>query len=146
MTLDCAAARERLLEAEPEELDGTAETPLARHLATCAPCAARARAILEGEAALDQALARISRTAVSGDVTRPPSSRLRRVARWAAVPLAAAAAVAVVWSATRRPPPPAIPDARVVLEEPVPFVEAPEGRPVGVFETAQPGITVVWFF
>lgn len=146
MTLDCAAARERLLEAEPEELDGTAETPLARHLAACAPCAARAHAILEGEAALDRALGQLSRTAVSGDVSRPPSSRIRRIARWAAVPLVAAAAVAVVWSVTSGPPPPAIPDARVVLEEPVPFVEAPEGRPVGVFQTGQPGITVVWFF
>lgn len=156
MSLSCEAARERLLEAEREEMRGHGGGELAEHVRGCAPCAERARRILEGEAALRAAIGRMAAaTSSSDDVSAPPphrsprspaAARLRRSLRLA-VPLAAAAAVAVVWAGGGegpKPPPP--PDVDAVYALDAPFVAAPEDRRTAVLSTGNPRITIVWFF
>ncbi|HEX8906064.1 MAG TPA: hypothetical protein VF771_14550, partial [Longimicrobiaceae bacterium] len=54
--MDCRTARDLLLEADPAELRGERDSPLAAHLHSCAGCRARAAAILAGQAELDAAL------------------------------------------------------------------------------------------
>ena len=55
--MTCDEALDRMLEADPAELRGEAETGLARHIAGCHRCRAVAAAMLEETAAVDDALA-----------------------------------------------------------------------------------------
>src|SRR5256885_16949362 len=54
--MDCATARERMLEADPDELRGEDDSEVAAHLRDCAACRARAAAILAAEAEMASAL------------------------------------------------------------------------------------------
>jgi hypothetical protein len=144
--MTCIEARAALLEADLEELRGTADTPLARHLRDCAACRAAAERIVRTEGALARRLAALPprREALRTPATR---RRTRHPWRWA-VPLAAAATIValIVTRPGQRPPPG---DAPVASGRPGPSpvaVTAPAGRNVAVFETADPDIVIIWFF
>lgn len=141
--MNCTEAYDAILEAELEELRGQGEGDLARHLRECAACRATARRVLEALGALDLAL--------EGEDAAVPTARTGRVRlvqtrRVAAVGLlAAAAAVAIL---VRRPQAPeraritARPVASVAVEVDV----STSTRQVAVLSTADPNITVVWYF
>jgi hypothetical protein len=141
--VNCTEAYDAILEAELAELRGEGEGDLARHLRECAACRATARRVLEALGALDLAL--------EGEDAAVPTARTGRVRlvqtrRVAAVGLlAAAAAVAIL---VRRPQAPeraritARPVASVAVEVDV----STSTRQVAVLSTADPNITVVWYF
>jgi hypothetical protein len=151
MTMDCAAARERLLEAEPAELRGEGDSPLAAHLRGCADCRATAAAILAGQAELAAALRELShRTAGSRVIPlQPRRAWSGRIAPAAASFAALAAAVAAVMFA--RPGPDVSRGvtteqiARLMFPAP-PVARAAPGRSVAVLKTSDPGVTVVWVY
>lgn len=142
--MTCLEARAALLEADLEELRGTADTSLALHLRDCADCRAGAERILQVEDALGRRLAALAPR--RGIARAPATPRRRRPWRWA-VPLAAAAGI-VGLAVTRPGPRPPGGDVGGV-PEPAPgriAVEAPVGRNVAVFETADPNIVIIWLF
>jgi len=151
MTMDCAAARALLLEAEPAELRGEADSPLAAHLRACAFCRRDADAILAGEAELDAALRALATPSADPKVIplRPRRAWTRRIGPAAASVAALAAAVAAVMLARpgAAPPPGATAEqiARLMFPAP-PVARAADGRSVAVLETSDPGVTVVWVY
>lgn len=145
--IPCAAARELLLVAEPEELETRSHSPLAAHLRSCDACATIARDILNTQASLADALA-----ALTAPQPRAPAMQharhvpmLRRV-MFAAAPLAAAAVLLLMrlqsetgTSGRFEPlfvPPPEVPSTTVV--------NAAASGDVAVLRTADPNITIVW--
>jgi len=151
MTMDCAAARALLLEADPAELRGETDGPLAEHLRACAACRARADAILAGQAELDAALRTLS-TASRDPKVIPLAARRgwgRRIAPAAVSFAALAATVAAVMLS--RPgdagPPRGTADriARLLFPTP-PVARAEGGRNVAVLKTSDPDVTVVWVY
>lgn len=167
--MPCDAAREQLLVADLDELQGLGDSRLAHHVRRCERCRALAGRILVDQQALNLALTELGRARSSRmtsmtprGVGRPDDDRgFRR--RWslrAALPIAAAAALAALLllpPALRRgrviPPGDTLRDVSVVALDPTAAgdrpslqVEAPaEGR-MAVFETRDPSITVVWFY
>jgi len=133
--MNCRDAQDLLLEAERAELLGEPTTELGRHVATCPACGARARRILDAEAALDRAL------------SHPPARRRRRMPLAAWGGLAAAAVVVLLLLPRQRP---ADRQAPVGLPNDVAAVSVDVSGGAGttavVFQTADPTITVVWFF
>ena len=143
--MNCLDTRSLLLEAEPEELAGEGPTPLATHVRNCSACGALAGRILEETAALDGFLAQaapapdvdaILKRAQEAKVIAFPAWR-----RWSAV--AAAAAVAGLFF-LRGDAPMQIADTNTFGERPL--VEAAPDQNVAVLATANPDITVLWFF
>lgn len=133
--MNCHEARALLLDAEPGMLRRRTD-PLGAHLATCAACAAIAADILAQDAALDDALGRLSRPRVQ----RPRARPWKPVA--ALAPLAAAAGVALlVWSGRSSYPPIVIPAESVPRTT---VVNATGTRGVAVMQTRDPDITVIW--
>lgn len=142
--MTCEEALERLLEADPEVLGGIESGDLAAHLASCPGCRARARRVLQGEAALDAALASLTEARASRFATAAPARWWPP--RWG---LAAAAAVAAIVVGTwwRQPPVVTAPPELVRAEPPVDVDVSPAAdRSAVVFRTADPSITVIWFF
>jgi len=143
----CAEAIERMLEADPTDLSGAADSELSLHLRGCARCRRAANRILEAERELWGALA----AATPGRGADEAVGLVRRRARrrrwmWRAAPLAAAAVLAVALIARREPvqrslPPASAPPIRSGLA-----VEGPPGRSVAVFQADNPDIVVIWFF
>ena len=142
--IECQEAYELLLEAEPAELRGEGDLPLARHLASCAECAALAAGLRAQHEQLAQALTALT-------PAHPPRAVARR-RRWPVfiAPLAAAALLLLVlrqqgsWPRPR-PEWPSL-DA---LEPDVPtstVVNAIGAAGVVVLQTRDPNITVVWTF
>lgn len=144
--MTCAEAYDLILEADPGELDGTREGPLASHLSECSRCRQLARVVLDEEASLGRTLMEVVPAPDLDEVLdqgshRPP----RRRDSWAAaISLAAAAALVGVFL-TREPQLPGplytAPPTPVGLD-----VQAPEGRNVAVLKTNDPDITVLWLF
>jgi hypothetical protein len=135
--MKCADARRALLEAELDALEGVGDGPLARHVRECPGCSSVARAILEGEAALSEALRsaapRVDPQKVldlAGEAERAvPRRGVQELRTWrrparalAFLPLAAAAAATGGG-----------------LD-----VQAPGGNAVAVLQTNNPEITVLW--
>lgn len=150
MTMDCAAARALLLDADPADLRGEDDSPLAEHLRACADCRARAEAILAAEAELDAALRTLATPSTEARVVpmRPRRGWAQRIAP-AAASLAALAAAAAGVMLTR---PQAAPRgatteqiARLMFPAP-PVARAEAGRSVAVLQTSDPGVTVVWVY
>ena len=151
MTMDCAAARALLLEADPAELRGEGGSPLAAHLRACADCRAAADAILAGEAELDAALRTIAQPSKEARVIplRPTRGWGRRMVPAAASFAALAAAVAGIMLAR---PHAAAPGgvtseqiAQLMFPAP-PVARAGAGKSVAVLKTSDPGVTVVWVY
>jgi anti-sigma factor RsiW len=169
----CAEARKALLQAPLEDLTEEGPAPLARHLATCPACRARARWIREDEVAFRNALARTEPRMAPGEaealamrgragsreVVKPgvwkdavPMRRFRRrLPGWkVAVPAAAAAAAALFLgqAVLRTPPPDGGPRPLTTYQdqEPVTRVHvevSPDVRTV-LLTTPDPRFTVVW--
>ena len=151
----CPEWRERILEADLEELGGARHSELSAHLGACPACGALADAVLRTNAGLARSLEAATRDDVDVDgvlarlghgaapdagvraTTGPP-----RVAPW--LPLAAAALLAALL-ALPAPEPPLDPVPPATPTAP-PAVEVPAGRNVVVIPTADPQITVLWFF
>lgn len=152
MAIDCEAALARMMEAEPGELAGEAETELTGHLRRCARCSAVAAGLLEGEAELNRALGSLRpRTNVEEalDRARRARSRVARRSAWP-VALALAAAAALAGILFLRPTPfETLPRSDVpVVErwEERPFVAPQANRNVLVFETRDRSAKVIWFY
>lgn len=130
--MNCAEARERLLEADPAELRGTVESPLSRHLTGCAVCAGLARHILAQTAAIHAALDHAPAVR--------PAKRWRR-----ALPAGlAAAAVLAVLLIRRIDVTETAPGAPHVDEATSALVVT--GANAAVMPTTNPKITVIWYF
>lgn len=139
--MTCAQARKLMLDADIDELTGTVDSPLARHIAGCASCAAVARALMEAYGELDAGLAQLA-TARSSTGALP--FRKRRLV-WGALPLAAAAIIALVMVNRENahvPPPPTMLAKLMFPEQAV--VTPPAGRQAVVIE--RPDLTVVWLY
>jgi len=145
--MTCAEARDAMLEAEPAVLQAAGPDELGRHLASCAACAALAARILETTRGLDRALAHLTEAPAVSARRTPVRARPRGRRRLATWGLAAAAVVATITLVRLRPGP--LPPA------PAPRAAAPAGVEVDlasaragavVFHTADPTITVVWFY
>lgn len=151
---ECARSPEALLDAELEELSGVAETDLGVHVRACARCAATARAILEGNDALDGVLgsvppidarallARARVEVVPGAEKRAPRFG-RRWRQGAALAAAAAIAVLLVLSERDRSMPGVEMAPRAEVYS---MVEAPADLSVAVIQTDDPDITILWFY
>ena len=145
--IDCATATDLLLEAEPAELRGEGESALAAHLRECASCRGQAELLLGEQARLAHALDTI--TAVH---TTPRSQHRPVTRRWlprVLLPVAAAAAAVIVFVArpaqrADEPLPPLLVLPARIAE--VPVVNASTDRNVAVMRTADPKITVVWYY
>lgn len=141
--MNCTEAYDAILEAELVKLRGEGDGDLARHLRECAACRATARRVLDALGALDLALGGENLavpTARNGRVRRVPVRRVAAVGL-----LAAAAAVAILVrrpQAPERVPITARPVAVVAVEVDV----STSTRQVAVLSTADPNITVVWYF
>lgn len=159
--MKCDTVIQRLLEAEPGELRGEGNAPLAGHLTACDRCARIAETLAvelealdrgldrvaqgggDAEAAADRALAAVGAERGSGPFAEP-GNWLRSA--W--VPLAAAAALVGVLLTGRDPAPndgvaadPATsPTAARVAVTP------PAERGVAVLETGNPKITIIWLY
>ena len=155
--IDCALAREELLDAAPDELGGVARTELAVHVRSCPRCGPLARLLLDEQARLGSAIAVVqprlsadaAASAILGMPTTPPrvrDSRRERLGRLAAslFPMAAAAALAAWFVYGNREPVPrpvgtfAQAPARVVR------ITAPPGTGTIVLNTGDPDITFAW--
>ena len=150
---ECVRALDTLLEADLDELEGRADSDLGRHIADCAGCADAARAILDGNRALDRVLDAAPSIDASAIVARAKlgtvrgnrhaeRTRGRAWHRWAG--LATAAALAAALLTQRESPLPGValpprPETRATIE-------TPANRSYAVFETDNPDITVLWFF
>jgi len=151
MTMECAAARALLLEADPAELRGEGDSPLAAHLRSCAACRTAADAILVGEAELDAALRMLASPSADPKVVplRPRAGWARRMAPAAGALAALAAALAAVMLARLHAAPPrgatAEQIAQLMFPAP-PVARAEAGRSVAVLKTSDPGVTVVWVY
>ncbi|HEX6132856.1 MAG TPA: hypothetical protein VFZ24_02660 [Longimicrobiales bacterium] len=136
---ECAGVREQLLTAEPDELRGTGDSPVARHVRACARCARDARRILEAQGELGAALT----TLASAD--RPSRVRaLRPALRLAGVLTAAAAAALLLLLPGAEREPERLPGPVLVVTD-VPVVNAGGDDAVAVMQTSDPRITVVWY-
>ncbi len=148
--MNCATAHELLLEAEPAELKGHADTELAHHLRTCARCRQRAQVILEQYSALRAALDRQEpRLDPADERWRRPIAAPAHHRRWPViVPVALAASVAVLLLGRHRglPAPAATSLPQIASSDEALDVQGPPGRTVAVFRTDNPNIVVIWSF
>jgi len=150
MTMECTAARALLLEADPAELRGEVDSPLAAHLRACAGCRAAADAILAGEAELDAALRMLANPSADPKVVplRPRRGWARRTAPAAAIAALAAAVAGVILTRPHAGPTRGATAEQIAqLMFPTPPVARVEGgRSVAVLKTSDPGVTVVWVY
>lgn len=151
--MNCEAARELLLTADPAELEGSTGSPLADHLLACPACRAAAERLLTAHLALRDVLG-------AGQSANPPdevvqatirsAERRRAAARRVGLglPLAAAAVLAGLLVLRHTPDFPMPPDTRNATAVPARFsVTAPPGRNVLVLQPPDTSnVIVVWFF
>ncbi len=148
--MNCAEARELLLEADLAELRETGESALSRHVRLCSRCRAVAEQILEDELALAEVLASVEPS------TGPRAiAATERGSRWwrawrirVFAPVLAAAGIATVvvmrlgFSGSAVTPTLIAPATAWAS---APSVEPPPNRDVVVFATDDPNIVVIWF-
>lgn len=149
--MECSSYLDIMLEAEPRELRGDADSALALHLRSCAPCRAEAHEIVRAGRLLAGQLA--------AESAALPGRRQRR-AGWrpiARVGLPAAAVIllsllaagrlrnrVISHGAVTQPAASATGSADAVPMFPV--VDVEPGQNAVVFSTTNPGITVVWYY
>jgi len=152
--MTCAEALQAILEADPSDLEGLGEGPLPDHLRGCSRCQAAAGLVLEEERALAFGLLeavplpdldQILKEATTPDVpsSRKPPSWFRR-AGLTLLPLAAAAAMAALFLGQN----PQLPGEPYLLPQAAPGLglQVPDGKNIAVLTTADPDITVLWYF
>lgn len=151
MAINCDAAYERLLQADPVELAGRSDSELASHVRTCPRCEAVAEQLLAGQVQLANALAELGPRTDVGDALSAVRARRRAVSKWELVrgwaPIAAAAAIAAMMvlqsvggGAMMEGE---VAPLRAAIE---PLVEAPATQNVMVFETSDKAAKVIWFY
>jgi anti-sigma factor RsiW len=146
--MNCSEARQRLLEADPEELGGERDSPLSIHILSCPQCRAAAERILAHAQGLREMMAAVR--------PRVPTPEALQRAQWQArlrtrrrlvvglAPALAAAGIAGVLIVgnggltTTEPVPP----SAEVIELRQPLVENAPGQQVAVFETDNRGSVV----
>ena len=142
----CAEAHEAILEADPGELDGTRDGPLAHHLSECSRCRQMARWVLDEEAGLGRTLTEaVSPPNLDEILERGGSRPLQRRSTWATVIPLAAAATLIGLILSREPQLP----GPIYTPPPTPAglgVQVPDGQNVAVLKTNDPDITVLWLF
>jgi anti-sigma factor RsiW len=154
--LDCARAREAILEAEPQALRTGDAGSLGRHLAACPRCRAEALRIVRFTGALATRLASppaLEAQAVVRAAGHPShhSSRHRRLIG-VGLPLAAAAGLATLLFVGREAGndrlfrPPAAGEPPIALATPVVEFTSPPDRNAVVLQTRNPDITVIWLY
>lgn len=152
MAIECRAAVQRLLEADPAELAGQGDGELATHVRDCPRCGGVAARLLAGQEELSRALDALGPATGVEETLRGVRARRRQSAwtRWSwrwAVPLAAAAAltgVLILRSVdTDRPPGEIAPQPAALVE---PLVDMATAQNVMVFETRDRSAKVIWFY
>ncbi|MEI2719651.1 MAG: hypothetical protein V9E87_05860 [Gemmatimonadales bacterium] len=122
--MTCESMLLQLLEAEPDELRRVVDTPLSRHLAGCAKCAAVADRLIADTAQLAFAVRADARVAAQ------PARKLSRL--WLVPGVTAVAAVAMLlWRGGESPVVAPVPVSSVVTPPPAPAVAS---APVAVAE------------
>jgi hypothetical protein len=145
--MTCADARERMLEADRNDLTGATDSDLSQHLRSCAGCRVAADRILEGERELGRALAAAAPRRATDDAVLTATRRgVRPRWMWRSAPLVAAALFAAVILGRRRAMEQAWPPARRPLAAADIAVEAPLGASAAVFHTDNPDVVIIWFF
>ncbi|HEY6158403.1 MAG TPA: hypothetical protein VIV88_13170 [Gemmatimonadales bacterium] len=143
----CADARERMLEADRNDLAGATDSDLSRHLRGCAGCRAAADRILEVERELGRALAAAAPRRAANDAVLTATRRgVRRRWIWRSAPLAAAALLAAVLLGRHRPVERSWPSTQRPFAPADIAVEAPLGGSAAVFRTDNPDVVIIWFF
>jgi len=151
MAINCDAAFERLLEADPVELAGKGDSEVAVHVRECARCQAVGAKLLEGQGQLAGALTQmvlhtdVDQALSAARVRRSKARRWQQFWQWG--PVAAAAAIAGVMILQAL-------GGNAMLEGEVlsvpaaiePLVEASAGQNVMVFETRGQSTKVIWFY
>jgi anti-sigma factor RsiW len=151
--MNCADARELLLEADAAELRCMVASQVSQHLEACGSCRTLATRILQAQSTLEKELAGVEpRTPVDAalqSATVSAAAARRKHRWWAAAPLAAAAGAAglllfgnggpeltgELWQ-----------PRRVVANSGL-DVDVPSGKDVVVFNIKdRPDVVVVWFF
>ena len=145
--MNCAAAREMMLEADLSELDGTIESELIQHVRACAHCSVAVQRILAAERELRHALSNAAPRLAADQAIQRAARRVPPYRRaWPAIALAAAATLAALLLSR--------PESIGPMAQPTPrpmgasglAVETPPGRSVAVFHTDNPNILVIWFY
>jgi predicted anti-sigma-YlaC factor YlaD len=146
--MNCQAAREWMLEADPAELAVGPEGSLAGHLRQCTECRAAAARLLDGMAVLDRELAVAPARPVEVALARLRHHRRiapSRVMPWAAAAAAILAAV-VVFEPWQGGAPLSEFEPGAGLPSSAPIVEDAGGASVAMFATTNPRITIVWLY
>ena len=150
--MNCADAREQLLEADPAELRGEGETELSLHVRECAACGAVAARLVAATLELNRTLEAVQPGVPVDAALRELRGRLRRERRRhrrLAGTIAVAAAATLAGLVLLRNGQPVVETDRQpsVVASPGLEVEAPPGNTVAVFEVAdRPDIVIVWLF
>lgn len=142
--MNCAAARELLLEADLRALSGE----LHAHLDGCLECRALVEHLRVAERELARRLAAVTPRTDAATAVQQAAAKARRRARRrrgaAIVTLAAAAGLGAVVVSTRQSP---LPGSVPAMLAPARLsVTAPPGRNVAVLKTDNPDVVVFWFF
>ncbi|KPJ91188.1 MAG: hypothetical protein AMS18_09190 [Gemmatimonas sp. SG8_17] len=151
--MNCADAREQLLEADAAELSCVVASELSEHLEACDSCHALAARILQAQVTLEKGLSVVQPSTTVDVALQSATMRATAVRRkrswWAAASLAAATGAAglllfgnggpelpgELW----QPPPSVVSSGLDVV--------APFGKDVVVFDiNDRPDVMVVWFF
>jgi len=151
--VNCEMALERMLDANPEELDGRGDSELVVHIQDCGRCQAVAAELLAGHEMLDAEIHSVDADRgverVMPAVRRAAIQRVRRrrLIRFV-IPAAAAAVLALLVT---RDPVPSMPlgnpPAQLAGSAPEqPTVRLAPNTNALVLETNNPKITVVWFY
>jgi len=150
--MNCDDAYLMLLEAEPEELRGEADSFLSRHVRSCPRCRTVAEHLSREQerlrAALGAVRSRVSIEEAGKRAAREARLRRRREIWYGIAPVAAAAGLAgIMLMSTGSPAPGPLGEPTVTVQQPLPpIVEAAPGQQIAVFETDNPNIVVVWSF
>jgi len=149
-----------LLDAEPDELAGRADSDLAEHIRDCSHCSEAARRILMAYGNLDEALAEaplvdaesLVERAASGSATPTRGMRKWWLPTWTPVPIVAggalatglALALAFLFRSGNHGE--LLGEEWVPMDEDRPLLVAAPGHNVAVIPTANPDITIFWLY
>jgi len=140
---ECRSFQELMLEADPEELSGSADTPLSVHLLTCPECESIARRFREGEAGLRRIMSSLGPQRPIGAAPRPPARRRH----WAWASLATAAALSLWFGLRANGPPVTNVNPRAApTGHSRQAVTVATNQNVVIMSTTNPDITIMWFY
>ena len=149
--MNCREAHELLLEADPGDLRGEGDSPLAVHLRSCDRCAARAALVLGAQSRLaDHLAARRPHTPTPSAIEQAAVTARRRQAHrrlaWRATPVLVAATIAGILVATREPSPAQRTVPERIAQRATPTIATPSDQDVVVYQTDNPNILIVWLY